>query len=102
MQAFDAILRRYAADLQHYNNRACPIVVKFFAGADFIALSWGENWADLSKDANGYWSGIGWIKEIGGDWLARELNHCPRKALDRGFGDPIKFMRDHFTIIHVK
>lgn len=71
-------------------------------GADFIAITWGENWIDLSQDTNGFWSGIGWIKEIGGDWVARELNHCPKKALAQGFGDPIKFMRDHFTVIHVK
>ena len=70
-------------------------------GADFVSLIWGENWVDLTKE-NGYWTGIGWIKEIGGDWLARELNHCPRKAFNNAFGDPVQFMKDHFTIIHVK
>ena len=71
-------------------------------GSDFISLTWGENWVDLHKDSGGYWSGTGWIKDIGGDWLARELNHCPRKALAQGFGDPIKFLRDHLVVINVK
>lgn len=71
-------------------------------GADFISLTWGENWTDLSKDANGYWHGYGFLKDVDGTWLARELNHCPKKALAKGFGDPVKFMREHFTIIHVK
>lgn len=71
------------------------------AGADFVGLTWGENWIDLDQDTNGNWSGTGWIKEIGGDWIARELNHCPSKRLAQGFGDPVKFLRDHLTIIHI-
>jgi hypothetical protein len=71
-------------------------------GADFINLTWGENWIFLELDHNGYWSGGGWFKEIGGDWVARELNHCPRKALAQGFGDPVAFLRDHFTVISIK
>lgn len=71
-------------------------------GADFVALTWGENWIDLTQDINGNWSGIGWFKDIGGDWVARELNHCPSKALNRAFGDPVAFLRDHFTIISIK
>ena len=70
-------------------------------GADFIALTWGENWIDLVL-IDDYWHGSGWFKEIGGDWTARELNHCPRKALARKFDDPVKFMREHFTIVHVR
>jgi hypothetical protein len=72
------------------------------AGADFIGLTWGENWIDLDQDTNGNWSGTGWFKEIGGDWIARELNHCPSKALAHAFGDPIKFLNDHFTVISIK
>jgi hypothetical protein len=72
------------------------------AGADFVALTWGENWIDLTLDTNGYWSGIGWFKEIGGDWVARELNHCPSKALAKQFNDPVKFLRDHLTVIHIR
>jgi hypothetical protein len=71
------------------------------AGADFIGLTWGENWIDLVL-IDDYRHGSGWIKEIGGDWIARELNHCPRKALAQGFGDPVAFLRDHFTVISIK
>lgn len=71
-------------------------------GADFISLTWGENWVDLTLSDAGYWYGQGWLKDIDGQWVARELNHCPRKALNQGFGDPIKFLREHFTVIHVK
>ena len=70
-------------------------------GSDFVALTWGENWIDLVL-IDDYWHGSGWFKEISGDWVARELNHCPKKALAQGFGDPVAFLRDHFTIIHVK
>lgn len=72
------------------------------SGSDFVSITWGENWIDLHKDNNGYWHGTGWIKEIGGDWVARELNHCPRKALNAGFVDPINFLRNHLTVIHIK
>lgn len=44
-------------------------------GADFVSLTWGENWTDLSKDHNGYWQGYGFLKDIDGAWLAREANH---------------------------
>jgi hypothetical protein len=71
-------------------------------GANFISILWGENWMDLTQDTNGNWTGLGWIKDIGGDWVARELNHCPRKAFDNGFGNPIKFLNDHFTVISIK
>jgi len=71
-------------------------------GAKAFTITWGENWIDLEQDTNGNWSGIGWFKEIGGDWVARELNHCPRKALNQGFGDPVAFLRDHFTVISIK
>jgi hypothetical protein len=70
-------------------------------GADFIAINWGENWIDLKKQPNGIWSGFGWIKDIDGAWIARELNNCPKKALNSAFGDPMGFLRDHLTVIHI-
>lgn len=71
-------------------------------GADFVSLTWGENWIDLTLSDAGYWYGHGWIKDIDGAWVARELNHCPKKAFNAGFGNPVQFLRDHLTIIHVK
>jgi hypothetical protein len=69
-------------------------------GADFIGITWGENWLDLVL-VDDYWHGSGWIKDIDGAWIARELNHCPSKRLAQGFGDPVKFLRDHLTVIHI-
>jgi len=90
-----------ALTLKSANVKTGPIPVSI-TGADFIGLTWGENWIDLTQDTNGNWSGIGWFKEIGGDWVARELNHCPKKALNHAFGDPVAFLRDHFTVISIK
>ena len=70
-------------------------------GADFVALTWGENWIDLTLSEAGYWYGSGWLKDIDGDWVARELNHYPSKALAKQFNDPVKFLRDHLTVIHI-
>ena len=70
-------------------------------GADFIDLTWGENWITLTLDPNGYWIGAGWFRELGGDFVAREINHCPKLALQKGFGDPMGFLRDHLKIVHI-
>ena len=43
------------------------------AGHKHIELSWGENWLELIKGGN-LWHGAGWIKDIGGDDIAHELN----------------------------
>jgi hypothetical protein len=61
------------------------------AGETLIEVLWGENWLIFDKMANGQWYGQGWIKEISGDTMARELNQL----------DPVKFMRDHFQIINI-
>ena len=74
------------------------------AGETFIEVYWGENWLQLDKQGNnGNWYGHGHIKDIAADTLAKELNNSERakKALNSGFGDPVEFMRKHFTIIHV-
>lgn len=46
------------------------------AGYDYVTLSWGENWIDIQKDPAGYWSGYGWMRDIPGEYVARELNHA--------------------------
>lgn len=43
------------------------------SGHKDIELTWGENWLELVKGGN-KWHGCGWIKEIGGDDIAHELN----------------------------
>ena len=68
-------------------------------GADFIGITWGENWIDLTQDTNGRWVGSGWIKEIAGGWVAMELDLCPTKVLARHFGNPIQFLNNHLTVI---
>lgn len=67
-------------------------------GADFIGLTWGENWIDLTL-IDGYWHGAGWFKELGGDYVARDMNHA--QTLNKAMGNPVQFMRDHFTVIHI-
>ena len=42
-------------------------------GYPLIEISWGENMINLQNNL-GQVSGHGWIKNIGGDDLARELN----------------------------
>jgi hypothetical protein len=68
----------------------------------FIQIQWGENWITLEHLASG-WLGSGWIKGLSGDDLARELNSQfnAKQTLNKHFNDPVKFMREHFTIIHI-
>ena len=42
-------------------------------GYPLISITWGENWISLNNEL-GYITGRGWIKNIGGDDLANELN----------------------------
>ena len=45
------------------------------AGITLIEVYWGENGITLDKQSpNGSWYGWGWIKDISGDSLAKELN----------------------------
>ena len=51
------------------------------SGACAISIQWGENWIELDYSFNGRaWHGNGWIKDIGGDDIAQDLN----KQLKRG------------------
>lgn len=40
-----------------------------------IELAWGENWLQLMRQGNGYWTGLGFIRDIDADRIAREMNH---------------------------
>lgn len=51
------------------------------AGHTHFELSWGENWIELIQQRlNGLWCGHGWIKELGGDDIAQELNKMQREG----------------------
>jgi hypothetical protein len=64
-------------------------------GGKAFEFCWGENMIDVYFDPRDKkWHGTGWIKEIGGDSLAEELNDICKEAQ--------KFIKDHFQFIHVK
>jgi hypothetical protein len=70
-------------------------------GADSIFIVWGENVIAIEYHANrAQWHGTGWIGRNGGSDLANELNI--RAAFDRQLGNPMQFLRDHLTVIHIK
>ena len=51
------------------------------SGAAAISVSWGENRLDLDYSFNGRcWHGHGWIKTIGGDDIAKELNNQQKRG----------------------
>lgn len=68
-------------------------------GNNSIRLLWGENWLELELHGR-RWFGRGWLKTIDSDKVAQALNQ--NEALNQAFGDPIKFLNEHFTIIHVR
>lgn len=66
-------------------------------GTMSIDIRWGENWIELMFDDRALstgWTGRGWIKDISGDDIARELNDIRKEAQ--------KFIKDHFQFIHIK
>lgn len=66
-------------------------------GTKAIEISWGENRIDLTFDDRTYssgWHGCGWIKGIGGDDIAKELNSIRKEAQ--------QFIKDHFIFVNVR
>jgi len=50
-------------------------------GGKSFSIAWGENWIELDYHPNQeQWYGRGWIKDIGGDDLAQELNQIRKQA----------------------
>ena len=46
-----------------------------------IVLFWGENWIELEYSFNARsWIGQGWIKNLGGDDIANELNQQQKRG----------------------
>lgn len=70
-------------------------------GATSICLTWGENQITIEfNGSNDKWRGSGWIGRNGGFDLANELNIQAHFA--KRLGNPMEFLRDKLTIIHVK
>jgi len=64
-------------------------------GAKCFSLSWGENWIELDYHPNQeQWYGSGWMKDIGGDDIARELNEIRKQA-------QAEFLKDRFIFVKV-
>jgi hypothetical protein len=64
-------------------------------GSKAISISWGENCIELDyHEGNKAWYGSGWIKTIGGNALAQELNRTQKTATT-------KFMEEHFQLIRI-
>jgi hypothetical protein len=52
-------------------------------GGKAFSITWGENWIDLSWHSTyKTWHGNGWIKEISGDDIAKELNTIRKQAVE--------------------
>ena len=67
-------------------------------GGKAFEITWGENTIDLYFDPRvEQWYGSGWIKDIGGDDLAVELNQIRKQAIK----ETNQFIKDHFKFIHV-
>ncbi len=65
-------------------------------GAKCFSLSWGENWIELDYHPNQeQWYGSGWMKDISGDDIARELNQIRKQA-------QAEFLKDRFIFVHVR
>jgi len=51
------------------------------SGAAAISVTWGENWIELDYSFNARaWNGHGWIRAIGGDDIAQELNNQQKRG----------------------
>lgn len=59
-----------------------------------LDIRWGENWIEIVRGGNS-WHGCGWIKEISGDDIAKELNETQRQAY-------AAFMKDHIIVMGIR
>jgi len=68
-------------------------------GGKSFCITWGENCIELDYHPNHeQWYGRGWIKELSGDNIAKELNEIRKQAI----AHTNKFIKDHFKFIHIK
>ena len=67
-------------------------------GGKCFSITWGENWIDLDYLPNReMWIGSGWIKDIEGHDIAKELNEIREQAIK----EIQQFKKEHFQFIHV-
>lgn len=67
-------------------------------GGKAFTLFWGENVIDLNwHPTHEHWYGEGWIKDIGGDSIAEELNSIRRQAIE----EIKQFKKEHFHFIRI-
>lgn len=67
-------------------------------GGKAFEIHWGENCIDVYFDPRDErWYGYGWIKEIGGDSIASELNAIRKQAI----AEIKQFKKDHIQFIHI-
>ena len=87
-------------DIEYKNRKPSKAVIMrtlaeyLKQGGKSFSITWGENWIELDWHPNQeQWHGRGWIKDIGGNNIAQELNAMRKEAQ--------KFIKDHFTFIHI-
>ncbi len=67
-------------------------------GGKAFEIRWGENCIDVYFDPRvEQWFGYGWIKEIGGDSIANELNEIRKQAI----AETNEFIKNHFQFIRI-
>jgi hypothetical protein len=89
----------------NYNNRkpSRAVIMRTLAeylrqGGKSFCITWGENCIELDYHPNHEcWYGSGWIKEIGGDSIAKELNDIRKQAI----AEIKQFKKEHFQFIHI-
>jgi hypothetical protein len=89
----------------NYNNRkpSRAVIMRTIAeylkqGAKSFDIRWGENWIELDYHHNHErWYGRGWIKELSGDSIAKELNDIRKQAI----AEIKQFKKEHFQFIHI-
>lgn len=72
------------------------IAVYLERGHTDLDIRWGENWLEIVKQ-NGQWYGAGWIKDISGDDIAKELNSLQKDAIEQFYD----FLHNHVTITFI-
>lgn len=89
-------IRQIMARLKPY------IVPEPIKGTDhtYAEIVWGENMLSLDYE-NDRWHGFGHIKDISADTIAAHLNVNHARAFNAAFGDPVRFLREHFTIVKI-